>query len=268
MNNDTLTTSPFWILNKKLVLTYGVNAALLMAELLSKYEFYKKEKLLDEEGYFFIASENIEKSTGLSYRRKQYPIIKKFKEDKLLYTKRKGNPYMVHVKINFNILKSFLGGEYIEAEVEKKNSVYGKDKFKTTKELNESIELIYSKYPAKCPIRKASNGKSTSHKNKIKTLLKSKTKNEILEIIKVYVNDCIKDNTYMKNFGTFLNNLPELEEVKPKENSKESKIDKIVKWLSSNYMMKAPDEKSNKAVEELEKLGYDNKNFMEQFKTK
>jgi len=45
-------------------------------------------------------------------------------------------------------------------------------------------------------------------------LLKEYSKEHILKTIAWYVNDCKKNKIYMKNFGTFLNNLPDMTESK------------------------------------------------------
>ena len=73
----------------------------------------------------------------------------------------------------------------------------------------DEVDEVYVSYPAKCVIRGTSTGKSVSNKNKIRTLLKSSTKEELLLTIEKYVTDCKSGNVYMKNFTTFLNNLPD-----------------------------------------------------------
>jgi hypothetical protein len=84
---------------------------------------------------------------------------------------------------------------------------------KEKKEEKETIDLIYSLYPSNCPNRKSSTGKCTKDKTKIGQLLNSRSKNEIETIINNYLEDCKKSGTYLKNFGTFLNQLPEVEKI-------------------------------------------------------
>jgi hypothetical protein len=98
------------------------------------------------------------------------------------------------------------------------------------KELNESsensesnsndIEEIYKTYPSKCVIKGSSTGKTKVNKNKIKEILKTTTKDNFINLINRYVSECKKGNVYMKNFSTFLNNLPDYsdEETKVKRN--------------------------------------------------
>jgi len=73
----------------------------------------------------------------------------------------------------------------------------------------EQINEIYELYPTKCPYKKSSTGKSLKDKDKIKTILKTKTFDEVKTIIQTYLEECEKSKTWLKNFSTFLNNLPE-----------------------------------------------------------
>lgn len=98
-------------------------------------------------------------------------------------------------------------------EVKNNTPIFSKEKTIATpvKILHVDVEEVYKKYPTKCLIRGASTGKGAKDKTKIKALLKQYSKNELLETIELYVNDCVATNTYMKNFSTFLNNLPSME---------------------------------------------------------
>lgn len=88
------------------------------------------------------------------------------------------------------------------------------------KDINNSIEEIYKAYPTKCQVRKASSGKTAKNKDQIKRLLeKGHTKEELLSTIGRYVDDCVRNGTYMKNFSTFLNNLPDYEEEEEAEST-------------------------------------------------
>ena len=77
--------------------------------------------------------------------------------------------------------------------------------------LHVDVEEVYKKYPTKCLINGNSTGKGAKDKTKIKALLKQHSKNELLETIELYVKDCVATNRFMKNFSTFLNNLPSIE---------------------------------------------------------
>ena len=71
------------------------------------------------------------------------------------------------------------------------------------------INKIYNIYPAKCPFRNVSTGKTKKNKDKIKTLLNDYSVDELETTIKTYIAECVQSKTYLKNFSTFLNNLPD-----------------------------------------------------------
>ncbi len=71
------------------------------------------------------------------------------------------------------------------------------------------IDKIYNLYPAKCPFRNVSTGKTKKNKDKIKSLLNDYTVEELETTIKTYVSECVQSKTYFKNFTTLLNNLPD-----------------------------------------------------------
>lgn len=101
-----------------------------------------------------------------------------------------------------------------QSEVESKVSIDKQINKETIKQ--ETIDEVYNKYPTTCPIKKRSTGKGAKDKEKIEKLLRVKSKEILIKIIETYVKDCTISGTYLKNFSTFLNNLPEYkEEVKP-----------------------------------------------------
>lgn len=78
---------------------------------------------------------------------------------------------------------------------------------------DNDIKEIYSLYPTKCPTKGSSTGKTSKNKDKIKALLsKDYTFEDLKAIIERYVSECKKDKVFMKNFATFLNNIPDYSE--------------------------------------------------------
>ena len=75
------------------------------------------------------------------------------------------------------------------------------------------IEYIYSLYPSKCPVKNRSLGKTAKNKKQIEKHLKTKTKEELENIIVSYIEDCKNNKVYFKNFSVLLNNLPEVEKM-------------------------------------------------------
>lgn len=117
---------------------------------------------------------------------------------------------------------------------------------KSVSEIPNNIIEIYQKYPSRCPIKGSSTNKSNKDKDKIKDLLKKHSKNTLLESIKYYVSNCKDTKTYLKNFKTFLNNLPDLEELKKNNHP----IDERKLQNSGNY--ETNDEYINKKLKEFE----------------
>jgi len=78
---------------------------------------------------------------------------------------------------------------------------------------NDNVDYLYSIYPNNCFVKNTSNGKSLKNKDKIKTLLKNYGYEKLKSIFETYINDCKKNKTYMKNFATFLNNIPDYDSM-------------------------------------------------------
>ena len=74
---------------------------------------------------------------------------------------------------------------------------------------DDSIEKVYKQYPTKCPIRGTATGKCAKNKAQIRKLLKDHTADELVCIIDRYVRECVDAQIFIKNFGTFLNQLPD-----------------------------------------------------------
>lgn len=55
-----------------------------------------------------------------------------------------------------------------------------------------------------------STGKSSNDKEKIKRLLTTMSKEELEFTIKSYVEECVRNDVFLKNFSTLLNNLPDM----------------------------------------------------------
>lgn len=92
--------------------------------------------------------------------------------------------------------------------------------------VNDFVDRMYEIYPARCPKRNASTGKSRKDKDRIKRLLKVYTEEQIEQVIRAEVDNNYGVN-YMKNFSTFLNNFPE---PCPCETKVESKKDEL--WIN------------------------------------
>ena len=91
---------------------------------------------------------------------------------------------------------------------EPKKEKKSKEKDESFEDNDDFVETIYSLYPAKCPKRGTSLGKSTKDKDRIRKLLKTYTKEQIEMVIRKEIGDKY-GISYMQNFSTFLNNFPD-----------------------------------------------------------
>lgn len=115
----------------------------------------------------------------------------------------------------------------------------------------ENVNKIYNLYPTRCVVKGSSTGKSVKNKEKIKALLKTMSEDKLSDTIKWYVDECTKNKTYMKNFTTFLNNLPEIPEDRP------ASTNKLYHWMceplgidrKGTYEQYEADVKRNKGYE-------------------
>jgi DNA-binding MarR family transcriptional regulator len=81
---------------------------------------------------------------------------------------------------------------------------------KKSNNVNSDIDYLYDLYPTKCPNRGRSTGKCRKDKEKIKSLLKNISKDELEFTIKSYVKQQTDEGGWLKNFSTFLNQLPDM----------------------------------------------------------
>ena len=92
-----LSSSAFIVLNKELARQVGLKEAILLADLISKEEYFTANGMTD--GWFFNTEANIEKDTTLTpYQQRK--CLKTLKTNLVLETKRKGIPAKQYFKIN------------------------------------------------------------------------------------------------------------------------------------------------------------------------
>jgi hypothetical protein len=92
-----LSSTAFIVLNKELARQVGLKEAVLLADLISKEEYFTANGMTD--GWFFNTEANIEKDTTLTpYQQRK--CLKTLKTNLVLETKRKGIPAKQYFKIN------------------------------------------------------------------------------------------------------------------------------------------------------------------------
>ena len=122
-----LSSSAFLIVNKKLAKQVGLKGAVLLADLISKEEYFIANGMTD--GWFFNTAKNIEKDTCLTSHQ-QRKAIKNLKDLGILETKVVGIPAKQHFKIIENKLLSYFNTSCEESVklVVKKTQTYNKNK--------------------------------------------------------------------------------------------------------------------------------------------
>ena len=101
-----LSSTAFLIVNKRLAKRVGLKAAVLLADLISKEQYFIDNQNLIE-GYFYNTETNIFKDTTLSpYQQRK--ALKTLKKENLIETKRMGVPAKIYYKINEELVVKFL----------------------------------------------------------------------------------------------------------------------------------------------------------------
>ena len=152
---------------------------------------------------------------------------------------------------NYDLLKYNRGGSTVQppivSDYDTETTVTIKDTIKedtnvSKKDENNSdiklnIDELYDMYPSKCPKRNVSLGKSFKDKDRIKKLLKTHS----YEMLKFTIEREISEKynkSYMANFSTFLNNLPDYgfdEKLKNQVDDKSEKINESIEIDGVTY---------------------------------
>lgn len=106
-----LANDNYIVVNRSLIKEFGLKEAILLGELASEFNYYKKKDMLDEDGYFYSTIENVKESTSLSsYEQKK--CLDKLSERGIVDVNIKGIPATRHIKINslqlINLFANFL----------------------------------------------------------------------------------------------------------------------------------------------------------------
>jgi len=76
----------------------------------------------------------------------------------------------------------------------------------------EDVLAIYAAYPTRDPSNKnRSLGKCDKDKQRIRLLLRKYTKDQLLEAINAEIMENVSNGKWLRNFSTFLNNIPDVE---------------------------------------------------------
>ncbi len=151
-----LSSTAFLVVNKELAKQIGLNETVLLADLISKEQYFKEKEYSNYEmgGWFFNTAKNIQDDTTLTSHQ-QRKAVKNLKSLGIIETKLIGIPAKQHFKINENKLLSYFTTSYSKSEqqVVKKTQTINKNKEITIKNnisirekfVSEVMELDYPK---------------------------------------------------------------------------------------------------------------------------
>jgi len=149
---NLLSSTAFLVVNKELAKQIGLHEVVLLADLISKEQYFIENNQLNE-GYFFNTAKNIQADTTLTSHQ-QRKAIKNLKSLGIIETKLIGIPAKQHFKIIENKLLSYFTTSYSKSEqqVVKKTQTINKNKEITInnnisireKFISEVMDLDYS----------------------------------------------------------------------------------------------------------------------------
>ena len=138
-----LSSSAFLIVNKQLAKQVGLKGAVLLADLISKEEYFIANGMTD--GWFFNTAKNIEEDTCLTSHQ-QRKAIKNLKDLGIIETKVVGIPAKQHFKIIENKLLSYFNTSCEETAklVVKKTQTINKNNNKNNNNIsNRRNEFVF-----------------------------------------------------------------------------------------------------------------------------
>ena len=245
---NILSQNAFWIVNKSIAREVGLDASLLLSDLVTKQEYFNEE-------WFFNTADNIEVDTTLSPHQ-QRKAIKILIDKEFIETKLKGLPAKQHFKIVHNKLLNFLTTSY-----EKSEELYNKNKPNNNKVIIDADSEKSDSPTLKERIKEKSdnainpmNGRKYS--NKSETLFNT-IKNEFKEIFLSRFNQSYyftgKDGAKIKSL---INKIRHAYKTTGKENPTEEEIVNGFshickralndKWISENFTLSIIDSQFNK----------------------
>ena len=135
---NLLSSTAFLVVNKELAKKIGLNETVLLADLISKEQYFIENNQLNE-GYFFNTAKNIQADTTLTSHQ-QRKAIKNLKSLGIIETQLVGIPAKQHFKIIENKLLSYFTTSYSKSEqqVVKKTQTINKNKVIT---INNNISI-------------------------------------------------------------------------------------------------------------------------------
>ena len=175
-----------WVLNKKIVKKVGVQAALLLSDIISKRQYFLNRGEVSD-GWFFNTVEDVEKDTTLS-KHDQTKAIKKLSEVGFLKTKNKGVPPRRHFCIDDAEIFNFLAYSPVESPNGENLDIQSANN--STFESSNFSDIINKNKENK-------NKENNKENNKKKTSLSLEDRKE------AFKKECIESNKESKTLSEF-----------------------------------------------------------------
>ena len=224
--------------NVGLAQKYGINEAIILQNLIFWIEKNQANEVNYYDGYYwtFNSIKAFQKLFPFWTERQIRYILKSLEEKNIIktgnYNKSKYDKTLWYTIIEKSLLQ-FCHIDNSKKENRKVKSVEPIPDINTNINTNiynknnkiskDKIIYIVNTYPTSCPIRKTSTRRSVYNRKKLITIIQKNGMVRTAEIIRAYINDCEKTNTYIMNFSTFVNNFPSLEDFE-KQEKKQQKI--------------------------------------------
>lgn len=176
-----LSSGNFIMTNKILIKVVGTDAAIILGELCSEYDYWEQRGELTDNEWFYSTRENIENNTGLS-EYKQRIAINQLIKMKFIEVKRMGIPCKVYYKLNeANILECYTNTQEKLIEVAKNPVVKNLDN-KGLKNSNTSSENFNEQVSQNLDVNNNNNNnKYTQKADEAEEKIKYATKVELTE---------------------------------------------------------------------------------------
>ncbi len=112
---EALKSFQFYMVHSIFMKEFGSDAAIIIAIMLTRQQYYSRKKMLDEEGYFYLEHPQIERITGISKYRQLLAFEKLIEQEILTVSKKKkGTPpkkfYQVSVDNYEKVLQNLNDG--------------------------------------------------------------------------------------------------------------------------------------------------------------
>ena len=96
---NILSQGSFWIVNKEFTLRYGLDPSFLLADLITRQEYWEARGATTPDGFFFCEKERIMEATTMSLYR-QTAALTVLTENRFVETIKKGVPQKIFYRIN------------------------------------------------------------------------------------------------------------------------------------------------------------------------